>query len=238
MRGKALSPTDALPTLSPPRFAAHALHCRAFGAASVRRAPAPADLNLSFRTDGSGARKRRSSAAALPQKRFDSARNHRRPRKSGTGRDRGSPPDLRLRSAGTFLPSPHKRACLRRLCPAQEQASRTPLFSLLLHHAPGIPAPKLPPRPQKPSSCSQPLTAASRPARSRPCRTSTRRRGAQHAAPLLLPPLLLRPFVPTSCRNLRPGVSYSPDDAGRSSGRRCSTDRTRPSSDNKKAPSG
>ena len=142
LRGKALPPTTALPLLSPPYSAAHALHRRLSAQPQSVELPAPADLNLSFPTDGSGAQKRRSSAAALPQKRFDTARNHRRPRTSGTGRDLGSPPDLRLRSAGTFPPSPHKRACLRRLCPAQEQASRTPRQSLrhqTQRNAEGIP---------------------------------------------------------------------------------------------------
>ena len=264
LRGKALPPTTALPLLSPPYSAAHALHRRLSAQPQSVELPAPADLNLSFPTYGSGAQKRRSSAAALPQKRFDTARNHRRPRTSGTGRDLGSPPDLRLRSAGTFPPSPHKRACLRRLCPAQEQALRTP------RHAPRPSDPPqrrgkhllrrdgrhvfpcffiMPRASQRRNSPPRPKTIFALPASRRGKPSGTRpfapwhfdeTPGSAARSPAVTPAVTVPPFrsgvVPESTAGRNGSAPAMPE--GRRDDAAPPTERARPSSDNKKAPSG
>ena len=254
------------PPLSPPRFAAHALHCRAFGAASVRRAPAPADLNL--RPDRRlRARKRSSLIAALPNRvsaaenEITESRGRQEPTDSqhlcrSTSKHNDSVPAEESRRVRTSSPCPRRlspgagpgaadaAACSPPLRPAATQRELSPMrragrmFPRSFFMPLGIPGPKPPPEKRLRALHLAPRQADRHPP-FRSLGTSTRRRGAQHAAPLLLPPSLFRPFVPASFRNLRSVETAQPRLCRKSvETTQLHRQRTRPSSDNKKAPSG
>lgn len=181
-RKKAARPARHLPSCGAKRFRRPRLSPRSPLRASLRtpsiaelsaqpqsvELPAPADLNLSFWTGGSGARKRRSSAASpknvsTPPEITEDRGRQEPGETSGALPTSGSVRRAHSRRARTNEAAcadsarrrnrrrgRHGRVSATRLTQRRGHPpaarGRTPRFSLLLHHAPGIPAPKLSPR--------------------------------------------------------------------------------------------